>query len=63
MKIKCYTHDRRVMMLRDKDIPVEVIIHRNDGSHCNTATLVLGNTLLHYRAEVQSEPVILKRDI
>ena len=51
MKIKCWTHNRRVMMLRDKGLPVEVIVHRNDGSHCDSYKLVQGSKVLAYRPE------------
>lgn len=51
MKIKCYAHDRRVMMLRDKLIPTEIIIHRDDGSHCDTKSLRQGKKLFLYRVE------------
>lgn len=36
-------------MLRSKLIPTEVIIHRDDGSHCDTNKLVMGKRVMLYR--------------
>lgn len=48
-------------MLRSKLIPTEVIIHRDDGSHCDTNRLIQGKKVLLYRVGEVDDSIDMTR--
>lgn len=41
MKLKCYTHNRRVMLL-----PSTNFVHRSDGTKCDTTSVLCGDQIM-----------------
>jgi hypothetical protein len=42
MKLKCVLHDRRIMIFPAFDSNAETVLHREDGSHCETKSVRVG---------------------
>lgn len=70
MKVKCYTHDRRVMLIPNGNPRFEqfrILIHREDGSHCDSKTIAVGEKLMsrgHWEAmtiPLEDESILLTR--
>lgn len=49
MKLKCKDHDRRVLIIQEKEVPLDVLLHRNDGTRCDSKYVVMGEKLIMYQ--------------